>query len=52
MPQMAPLNWLSLMIFFMLILLIFNLENYFSFFYPIKYFKSNNKNIIKYNWKW
>nr|YP_009441685.1 ATP synthase F0 subunit 8 [Usechus lacerta]AOY39204.1 ATP synthase F0 subunit 8 [Usechus lacerta] len=51
MPQMAPLNWLTLMIYFMMIMIMFNYLNYFSFMY-------NNKNMMKkkitlhLNWKW
>nr|AWN56082.1 ATP synthase F0 subunit 8 [Anthicidae sp. DPP-2018] len=51
MPQMAPLNWLTLMIYFILILMIISSLNYFSFLYTPK------KSIIKkskfqINWKW
>nr|AXS65723.1 ATP synthase F0 subunit 8 [Cucujoidea sp. 23 KM-2017] len=51
MPQMAPLNWLSLFIFFTVIFLIVNSLNYFMFLYTIK---NNNfkKNSPKLNWKW
>nr|ALO70841.1 ATP synthase F0 subunit 8 [Philonthus fimetarius] len=51
MPQMAPLNWLSLFILFTMIFIIFNSMNYFSFKYSFK--KSNfSKKINKINWKW
>nr|ALO70391.1 ATP synthase F0 subunit 8 [Bisnius sordidus] len=51
MPQMAPLNWLSLFISFILIFLLFNSLNYFSFKYNSK--PSNFiKNQKKINWKW
>nr|ARH54898.1 ATP synthase F0 subunit 8 [Bruchidius cisti] len=51
MPQMAPLNWLSLMIFFIMIFFIFNIMNFYSFSYPVK--KNNfEKKITKFNWKW
>nr|ALO76396.1 ATP synthase F0 subunit 8 [Oxypoda opaca] len=52
MPQMAPMNWLTLFIFMISIFLVFNSLNYFSFMYI------NNKNINKIsstlniNWKW
>nr|APX40905.1 ATP synthase F0 subunit 8 [Plateumaris sericea] len=51
MPQMSPLNWMMLFIYFLLIFMIFNIMNY----YKTKMF--NKKiNIIKYpmkiNWKW
>nr|QWL15082.1 ATP synthase F0 subunit 8 [Xenostrongylus variegatus] len=48
MPQMAPLNWLILLIYFMTIFLMFNVMNYFSFLYNIK--SSTSKKIkINYN---
>nr|YP_009024415.1 ATP synthase F0 subunit 8 [Massicus raddei]AGO01997.1 ATP synthase F0 subunit 8 [Massicus raddei] len=51
MPQMAPLNWLTLYIFFFMIFMLFNMINYYSFFYTVK------KDLIKkkstsLNWKW
>nr|YP_009499530.1 ATP synthase F0 subunit 8 [Aegosoma sinicum]YP_009723023.1 ATP synthase F0 subunit 8 [Megopis sinica]ASL05644.1 ATP synthase F0 subunit 8 [Aegosoma sinicum]QGP73214.1 ATP synthase F0 subunit 8 [Megopis sinica]QVM79156.1 ATP synthase F0 subunit 8 [Aegolipton marginale] len=51
MPQMAPLGWLTLMLFFTLIFLIFNSMNYFSFIYPIKETKTK-KIKLTFNWKW
>nr|AXS65913.1 ATP synthase F0 subunit 8 [Tenebrionoidea sp. 20 KM-2017] len=51
MPQMAPLNWLTLMIFFIAALLVFNSLNYFSFTYkPSSSLKSKKEHTI--NWKW
>nr|ALO77483.1 ATP synthase F0 subunit 8 [Platydema sp. PLA01] len=51
MPQMAPLNWLSLMIMFILILVLFNVINYYSFNYSVnKKFTKIKKSQI--NWKW
>nr|YP_010988552.1 ATP synthase F0 subunit 8 [Medeopteryx isaanensis]WOR80696.1 ATP synthase F0 subunit 8 [Medeopteryx isaanensis] len=51
MPQMAPLSWLNLFIYFIIIFMMFNIMNYFSLIY--------NNNIIKKNmekktimWKW
>nr|YP_009185843.1 ATP synthase F0 subunit 8 [Gabronthus thermarum]ALO70587.1 ATP synthase F0 subunit 8 [Gabronthus thermarum] len=51
MPQMAPLNWLTLFLMFTFIFLMFNTMNYFSFKYQ---FKTNTFNKInkKINWKW
>nr|WNU00259.1 ATP synthase subunit 8 [Psylliodes affinis] len=51
MPQMMPLNWLCLMLFFTLIFYCFNNYNYFLFFYNKK---KNNPNLkmTKLNWKW
>nr|WRO44926.1 ATP synthase F0 subunit 8 [Themus luteipes] len=52
MPQMAPLSWLNLFIFFIAVFLIFNSLNYFFFNKPCI---SHNKTIMKknnYNWKW
>nr|YP_010158859.1 ATP synthase F0 subunit 8 [Opatrum sabulosum]QRG31138.1 ATP synthase F0 subunit 8 [Opatrum sabulosum] len=52
MPQMAPLNWLSLMIMFVLTLMLFNILNYYSY-SSIK--KSSQQIQLKKpltNWKW
>nr|AXS66521.1 ATP synthase F0 subunit 8 [Cucujoidea sp. 33 KM-2017] len=51
MPQMAPLNWLILFIYFISIFILFNVMNYFSFLYKIKE-SSFKKNKISFNWKW
>nr|YP_010310697.1 ATP synthase F0 subunit 8 [Bradysia odoriphaga]UMY76232.1 ATP synthase F0 subunit 8 [Bradysia odoriphaga] len=60
MPQMAPINWLSLFIMMCMTFLLFNLINYFTFkinnnnikFNNIK--ENNNHNNLKNNfmWKW
>nr|APX40060.1 ATP synthase F0 subunit 8 [Neocrepidodera brevicollis] len=51
MPQMMPLSWLTLMFFFILVFLTFNIFNYFSLQYmkdsSVKFFLKN-----KHNWKW
>nr|QWB85886.1 ATP synthase F0 subunit 8 [Sachalinobia koltzei] len=51
MPQMAPLNWLTLFLFFSMIFFMYNSLNYFMFNY-----NSNKKSIFKkkilFNWKW
>nr|YP_010538723.1 ATP synthase F0 subunit 8 [Emarginoptyx trilucida]UYE92334.1 ATP synthase F0 subunit 8 [Emarginoptyx trilucida] len=51
MPQMAPLSWLNLFIFFMVIYMLFNIMNYFTLIYNNKNIKKENmnKNIL---WKW
>nr|YP_009443415.1 ATP synthase F0 subunit 8 [Pteroptyx maipo]ATR80199.1 ATP synthase F0 subunit 8 [Pteroptyx maipo] len=51
MPQMAPLSWLNLFIFFIIVFLMFNIMNYFSLIYKNNIIKKNNekKNIM---WKW
>nr|QWB85771.1 ATP synthase F0 subunit 8 [Phlyctenosis sp. N135] len=51
MPQMAPINWLILMMMFTTIFVIFNVINYFTFSYKIK-MKSTEKTKVKVNWKW
>nr|YP_010294900.1 ATP synthase F0 subunit 8 [Oiceoptoma thoracicum]UMO90838.1 ATP synthase F0 subunit 8 [Oiceoptoma thoracicum] len=51
MPQMAPMNWLILFIMFIIIFLMFNSMNYFSFKYPTKSI-STSKTTSKINWKW
>nr|AFQ62421.1 ATP synthase F0 subunit 8 [Meru phyllisae] len=52
MPQMAPMNWLILMMFFTSIFLIMNFLNYYLFLKtPNKnFFKNKNSNLL--NWKW
>nr|APX40736.1 ATP synthase F0 subunit 8 [Smaragdina reyi] len=51
MPQMAPINWLSLFITFVISLIIFSSVNYFFIMYQPKkiiFFKKTNTN----NWMW
>nr|AWN56095.1 ATP synthase F0 subunit 8 [Anthonomus grandis] len=51
MPQMAPLSWLSLYLYFFLLFIISIILNYYMFLYEpkISHMKSNKINI---NWKW
>nr|YP_010439950.1 ATP synthase F0 subunit 8 [Pseudoechthistatus hei]UTD44996.1 ATP synthase subunit 8 [Pseudoechthistatus hei] len=51
MPQMAPLSWLILFMFFLFIYLLFNISNFYNFKYSSKS-DLKNKNILNYNWKW
>nr|ARH54328.1 ATP synthase F0 subunit 8 [Cymbiodyta marginella] len=51
MPQMAPLNWLFLFILFVMIFIMFNSMNYFSFKYSVKTYKPTQKKSLI-NWKW
>nr|NP_569063.1 ATP synthase F0 subunit 8 [Crioceris duodecimpunctata]AAL67864.1 ATP synthase F0 subunit 8 [Crioceris duodecimpunctata] len=51
MPQMAPLNWVTLLAYFIIIFFMFNILNYFIFLYsPMKPLIKVNKN--KVYWKW
>nr|QIV24617.1 ATP synthase F0 subunit 8 [Papunya picta] len=51
MPQMAPINWLVLFVYFSLTLLIFTTLNYYSFSYQSKSLgEKPSKPVIK--WKW
>nr|QNV49140.1 ATP synthase F0 subunit 8 [Drino sp. PH-2020] len=54
MPQMAPINWLSLFIIFSMTFLMFNMMNYYSFIPSMPksnlIFKMNTINSFK--WKW
>nr|APX40112.1 ATP synthase F0 subunit 8 [Sphaeroderma testaceum] len=51
MPQMMPLNWFSLMIFFISIFILYNNLNYYNFLY--KNMKSNQTmKMYKMTWKW
>nr|QEJ81454.1 ATP synthase F0 subunit 8 [Pygoluciola sp. FM18] len=51
MPQMAPLSWLNLFIFFIMVFMLFNTMNYFSLMYKNMSFnkKKIKKSIL---WKW
>nr|ALO77150.1 ATP synthase F0 subunit 8 [Anaspis sp. ANA02] len=51
MPQMAPLNWLTLMLFFISIFIIFNIMNFYSYNYSNKSSSSKKINLST-NWKW
>nr|AXS66023.1 ATP synthase F0 subunit 8 [Cobelura sp. KM-2017] len=52
MPQMAPLNWLTLLFFFISIFIIFNIMNFYNYNnYPPKSFDSKKKN-LSINWQW
>nr|WJW73791.1 ATP synthase F0 subunit 8 [Pseudomicrodon sp.] len=53
MPQMAPMNWLSLFVIFLLTFIMFNILNYFHYF-PTN-LQSTNLSNMKFktmNWKW
>nr|QXG82649.1 ATP synthase F0 subunit 8 [Orthomus sp. BMNH 1042407] len=53
MPQMAPMNWLSLYIFFTMIFLMFNFLNYYLFLIKNNLIiKTNNYMNKILNWKW
>nr|AYU71323.1 ATP synthase F0 subunit 8 [Scirtes sp. 2 ACP-2013] len=52
MPQMAPMSWLNLLIYFVLIFLLLNLLNYFLYMKSNKQISSFKKNKISMNWKW
>nr|QIV24708.1 ATP synthase F0 subunit 8 [Eboraphyllus middletoni] len=49
--QMAPMNWLMLMLFFTATFIFFNKINYYSFIYNIKKLKNKKYKLII-NWKW
>nr|YP_009250301.1 ATP synthase F0 subunit 8 [Panchlora nivea]AMW91056.1 ATP synthase F0 subunit 8 [Panchlora nivea] len=51
MPQMMPLSWLTLFMFFVSMLLIFSFMNYFSFIPMPESIKKSLK-IKSLNWKW
>nr|QZH43598.1 ATP synthase F0 subunit 8 [Coboldia fuscipes] len=53
MPQMAPISWLILFIIFTLTFMMFNIMNYFTFFYKPSTLSSSKKiNFQQMNWKW
>nr|YP_010329827.1 ATP synthase F0 subunit 8 [Trabala vishnou]UNP54577.1 ATP synthase F0 subunit 8 [Trabala vishnou] len=54
MPQMMPINWMLLFFFFICIFMIFNMMNYYIFFYHNFNYNNKIKKINKnnFNWKW
>nr|AMW68037.1 ATP synthase F0 subunit 8 [Climacia areolaris] len=52
MPQMAPINWLTLFMYFTLLMIIFNSLNYFIFLYKVPSFQKQFNKLNSLNWKW
>nr|YP_010737650.1 ATP synthase F0 subunit 8 [Themus regalis]WEQ71787.1 ATP synthase F0 subunit 8 [Themus regalis] len=52
MPQMAPLSWLNLFIFFITVFLIFNSLNYFFYNKPSLSHDKTSIKKMKSSWKW
>nr|YP_010554831.1 ATP synthase F0 subunit 8 [Sternochetus olivieri]UYP50716.1 ATP synthase F0 subunit 8 [Sternochetus olivieri] len=51
MPQMAPMNWILLYIYFFMILIFITIFNYYMFLYKPKFkMIKSSRNIT--NWKW
>nr|YP_009434128.1 ATP synthase F0 subunit 8 [Hycleus marcipoli]APB02781.1 ATP synthase F0 subunit 8 [Hycleus marcipoli] len=51
MPQMAPLNWLSLLVYFIMIFMTLNSFNFYMFLYQQNPNKLTPKFKTKINWK-
>nr|QZP40955.1 ATP synthase F0 subunit 8 [Geoscapheus dilatatus] len=51
MPQMMPLSWIILYIFFITILFMFSFINYYSHI-PLPHFNKKNMSSKIMNWKW
>nr|ARH54627.1 ATP synthase F0 subunit 8 [Scaphidema metallicum] len=51
MPQMAPLNWVTLMVMTITMLLIFNIKSFYTLKQSINKTTHQIKN-MKINWKW
>nr|YP_010538749.1 ATP synthase F0 subunit 8 [Pristolycus diversecostatus]UYE92360.1 ATP synthase F0 subunit 8 [Pristolycus diversecostatus] len=51
MPQMAPLSWLNLFMFFIMVFMMFNMMNYFSLMYKNKSL-NQQKTKKTFLWKW
>nr|YP_009409206.1 ATP synthase F0 subunit 8 [Archichauliodes deceptor]AOX48539.1 ATP synthase F0 subunit 8 [Archichauliodes deceptor] len=52
MPQMSPLNWLILFLFFSMIFIIFNILNYFILNYSNPSMTEKSFSFKPLNWKW
>nr|WMQ77913.1 ATP synthase F0 subunit 8 [Kamalia tattakana] len=52
MPQMMPINWFISLFFFICIFLIFNMMNYYIFYYKSNNISNYMNSKKKINWKW
>nr|QRV62384.1 ATP synthase F0 subunit 8 [Deronectes doriae] len=52
MPQMAPMNWLTLYLFFLFILIMFNFMTYYMFLLKNKFNIKNKIYSNNFSWKW
>nr|QTC08204.1 ATP synthase F0 subunit 8 [Parachauliodes yanbaru] len=52
MPQMAPLNWLILFMFFTILFMIFNIMNYYIYTPSLTSFPKINLKNYSLTWKW
>nr|UFX34260.1 ATP synthase F0 subunit 8 [Kozhantshikovia vernalis] len=52
MPQMMPINWLMLMLTFIIMILLLNIMNYFIFNNNFKLMNKIKKSSYNFNWKW
>nr|YP_010960287.1 ATP synthase F0 subunit 8 [Rhynchophorus phoenicis]WNH29320.1 ATP synthase F0 subunit 8 [Rhynchophorus phoenicis] len=51
MPQMAPLNWTMMYMYFIILFLFFSILNFYLFTYKPSFFEKSNKKINN-SWKW
>nr|YP_010327170.1 ATP synthase F0 subunit 8 [Dryocoetes hectographus]UJG10831.1 ATP synthase F0 subunit 8 [Dryocoetes hectographus] len=51
MPQMAPISWITLYLFFSILFIVTIILNYFLFYYLPMYKTTKNKNLFL-SWKW
>uniref|UniRef100_A0AAU6QFM0 ATP synthase F0 subunit 8 n=1 Tax=Nepsalus decorillus TaxID=2950594 RepID=A0AAU6QFM0_9NEOP len=52
MPQMSPLSWWMLFMYFIMLMLMFSIMNYYIFFYTMTKKDSIKLKIKSMNWKW
>nr|AMW68024.1 ATP synthase F0 subunit 8 [Drepanepteryx phalaenoides] len=52
MPQMSPLSWSILFIYFIFLLILFCIMNYYMIFYKTSHFFSKKFKSFSLNWKW
>nr|YP_009349951.1 ATP synthase F0 subunit 8 [Lipotactes tripyrga]AQM40125.1 ATP synthase F0 subunit 8 [Lipotactes tripyrga] len=53
MPQMSPMNWLTLFLMFTGTLIMFSFMNYFTMYsYPLYNKSTKDQCIFMFNWKW
>uniref|UniRef100_A0AAU6QFH0 ATP synthase F0 subunit 8 n=1 Tax=Gatzara jubilaea TaxID=3114391 RepID=A0AAU6QFH0_9NEOP len=52
MPQMSPLSWWMLFLYFIMLMLTFSIMNYYIFFYQTQKSSLIQLKIKSMNWKW
>nr|AMW67804.1 ATP synthase F0 subunit 8 [Sisyra nigra] len=52
MPQMAPISWFTLFLYFTMIMILFSIMNYYTFYFNLPSKKTETLNSLSLSWKW